>query len=148
MSAQHLEVFDTTLQKTHQWIDAIAEASETDTHTAYQALRAVLQTLRDRLPIAEAAHFSAQLPLLVRGIFYEGFRPSETPSSMSQREFLQRIEQKITPQQMRHSLDIYSMTQQVFGVLKDFMGEGEVQKVAAVLPPGLRELIPESHHAN
>ncbi|MEI7775367.1 MAG: hypothetical protein WCK17_11390 [Verrucomicrobiota bacterium] len=43
MSAQHLEVLDTTLQKTHQWLDAIAETAEIDTHTAYQALRAVLQ---------------------------------------------------------------------------------------------------------
>jgi hypothetical protein len=28
MSAQHLEVLDTTLQKTHQWLDAIAETAD------------------------------------------------------------------------------------------------------------------------
>ena len=141
MSAQHLEVLDTTLQKTHQWLDAIAEAAETDTHTAYQALRAVLQTLRDRLPVAEAAHFSAQLPLLVRGIFYEGYRPAESPAPLSKREFLQRIEQKVTFQQSRRTLDIYSLTQQVFAVLREFLGEGELDKIAGVLPPELRELV-------
>ncbi len=141
MSAQHLEVLDTTLQKTHQWLDAIAEAAETDTHTAYQALRAVLQTLRDRLPVAEAAHFSAQLPLLVRGIFYEGYRPSESPAPLSRREFLQRIEEKVTFQQNRQTLDIYSITQQVFAVLRKFLGEGELDKIAGVLPPELHELV-------
>jgi len=148
MSAQHLEVLDTTLQKTHQWLDAIAETAEIDTHTAYQALRAVLQTLRDRLPVAEAAHFSAQLPLLVRGIFYEGYRPSEAPSALSQREFLLKIEQKITATQAHPSLDIYSLTQQVFGVLQDFVGEGELDKIAGVLPAELRELIPQPQHAS
>ncbi|MEI6871701.1 MAG: DUF2267 domain-containing protein [Verrucomicrobiota bacterium] len=144
MSAQHLEVLDTTLQKTHQWLDAIAEAAETDTHTAYQALRAVLQTLRDRLPVAEAAHFSAQLPLLVRGIFYEGYRPAESPAPLSRREFLQRVEEKVTFQQNRKTLDIYSLTQQVFAVLREFMGEGELDKIAGVLPPELRELVQAS----
>ena len=144
MSAQHLEVLDTTLQKTHQWLDAIAEAAETDTHTAYQALRAVLQTLRDRLPVAEAAHFSAQLPLLVRGIFYEGYRPAESPTPLSRREFLQRIEEKVTFQQNRQTLDIYSLTQQVFAVLREFLGEGELDKIAGVLPPELRELVQAS----
>lgn len=144
MSAQHLEVLDTTLQKTHQWLDAIAEAAETDTHTAYQALRAVLQTLRDRLPVAEAAHFSAQLPLLVRGIFYEGYRPAESPAPLSRREFLQRVEEKVTFQQNRKTLDIYALTQQVFAVLRQFLGEGELDKIAGVLPPELRELVQAS----
>ena len=148
MSAQHLEVLDTTLQKTHQWLDAIAEAAQTDTHTAYQALRAVLQTLRDRLPVEEAAHFSAQLPLLVRGIFYEGYRPAEAPAALSKREFLQRIEQKVTFQQTRQSLDIYSLTQQVFRVLQDFLGAGELNKIAGVLPQDLRDLIPSRPSAN
>ena len=144
MSAQHLEVLDTTLQKTHQWLDALAEAAETDPHTAYQALRAVLQTLRDRLPVAEAAHFSAQLPLLVRGIFYEGYRPAESPTPLSRREFLQRVEEKVTFQQNRKTLDIYSLTQQVFAVLREFLGEGELDKIAGVLPPELRELVQAS----
>ena len=148
MSAQHLEVLDTTLQKTHQWLDAIAETAAIDTHTAYQALRAVLQTLRDRLPVSEAAHFAAQLPMLVRGIFYEGYRPAEVPSPLSQREFLLRIEQKIPPTPAHPSLDISSLTQQVFGVLQDFIGEGELEKIAGVLPLELRKLIPQPHHAS
>jgi len=84
----------------------------------------------------------------VRGIFYEGYRPSEAPSALSQREFLLKIEQKITATQAHPSLDIYSLTQQVFGVLQDFVGEGELDKIAGVLPAELRELIPQPQHAS
>ena len=95
MSTQHLEILETTVQRTHQWIGSLAEAAHLDNHTAYQALRAVLQTLRDRLPAPEAAHFAAQLPLLIRGIFYEGYRPSQLPEELSRREFLDRVAGKI-----------------------------------------------------
>ncbi|NBV87226.1 MAG: DUF2267 domain-containing protein, partial [Verrucomicrobia bacterium] len=75
------------------------------------------------------------------GIFYEGYRPAESPAPLSKREFLQRIEQKVTFQQSRRTLDIYSLTQQVFAVLREFLGEGELDKIAGVLPPELRELV-------
>lgn len=48
-----------------------------DRQMAYHALRGVLFTLRDRLTVEEAAHFASQLPLLIRGIFYEGYRSAD-----------------------------------------------------------------------
>jgi uncharacterized protein (DUF2267 family) len=139
MSAQHLEVLDNTLQKTHQWIDAIALDSYTDRHTAYQSLRAVLQTLRDRLPAQEAAHFSAQLPLLIRGIFYEGYRPSEVPITLSREEFLEKIRQKIVS---GRSLDPLALTRQVFATIDGFLCEGELEKILEVLPRDFNDLLP------
>ncbi len=140
MSAQHLEVLDTTLQKTHQWIDAISEAAHTDRHTAYQALRAVLQTLRDRLPAAEAAHLSAQLPLLVRGIFYEGYRPTEVPVTLSREEFLAHVKQKMVS---TRTLDPLALTRQVLATIDHLLGEGELEKVEDVLPGEIRTLFPQ-----
>jgi len=139
MSTQHLEVLDSTLQKTHQWIDAIALDSHTDRHTAYQALRAVLQTLRDRLPTQEAAHFSAQLPLLIRGIFYEGYRPSEVPITLSREEFLERVRQKIVSGRV---IDPLALTRQVFATIDCFLCEGELEKVVDVLPKDFLNLLP------
>ncbi|WP_342235689.1 DUF2267 domain-containing protein [Inquilinus sp. OTU3971] len=74
MSATGLEVFDKTLQTTNIWLNEIGETLGPDRQRCYQALRAVLQTLRDRLSVESAAHVSAQLPMLVRGIFYDGWR--------------------------------------------------------------------------
>jgi uncharacterized protein (DUF2267 family) len=42
-------------------------------------LRAWLHTLRDRLTVEASAHFAAQLPDLIRGIFYAGWNPSAVP---------------------------------------------------------------------
>ena len=137
MSAQHLEVLETTVQKTHQWLDAISDRSHLDTHQSYQALRAVLQTLRDRLPANEAAHLAAQLPILVRGIFYEGWRPSDSPDSTDYRLFLQKITDKIvTPR----SIDPEAITKHVFGVMQDFLAEGELDKIRKILPKEFQEL--------
>jgi len=43
---------------------------------AYAALRATLHAVRDRLPTELVAHLGAELPMLVRGIYYDGWHPS------------------------------------------------------------------------
>lgn len=79
MSTTGLDVFDTTLQTTNLWLKEIAEDIGPDRRRAYHALAAVLRALRDRLTIDEAAQLSAQLPLLVRGIYFDQWRPAEQP---------------------------------------------------------------------
>ena len=91
MSEQGLEVLDATYQKTQEWISTVAKVLHLDKADAYKALRAVLLTLRDRLPAEEAVHFGAQLPMLLRGLYYEGWKPLETPIKMSRDEFLQQF---------------------------------------------------------
>jgi uncharacterized protein (DUF2267 family) len=72
-------VFDRTLYKTHTWLKEIMEVLGTeDRHRAYMALRAVLHALRDRLTVEEVAQLGAQLPMLIRGLYYEGWDRSVT----------------------------------------------------------------------
>jgi uncharacterized protein (DUF2267 family) len=73
MSSTGLEAFDKTLQITHVWLDEIMAELGPDRQRAYHALRAVLHALRDRWPLNLAAHLGAQLPLLVRGIYYDNW---------------------------------------------------------------------------
>ena len=76
-STAHLEILDRSVEKANLWITEVAAGLETgDRHEAYRVLRAFLHVLRDRLPVLEAAQLAAQLPLLIRGVFYEGWQPA------------------------------------------------------------------------
>ena len=47
--------------------EVVGHMIDTERVFAFRALRAVLQTLRDWIPLGELADLSAQLPMLVRG---------------------------------------------------------------------------------
>jgi uncharacterized protein (DUF2267 family) len=75
MAAPGLQGIDETVERTHVLLNEIAEEMRADKDAAYAALRGVLHAIRDWLTADEAAQFAAQLPMLVRGIFYEGWNP-------------------------------------------------------------------------
>ena len=81
-----VELIDRSVEKTNVWLKELAEELGTDDRKfAYRVLRAYLHAVRDRLMVDEAAQLAAQLPELVRGIYYEGWVPSRTPTSLPQR---------------------------------------------------------------
>jgi len=81
MSQTGLSAFDSTIQTTNVWLNEITERMgwREDKHRGYHALRAVLHALRDQLPVEHVAALGAQLPLLVRGIYYDGWHPAGKP---------------------------------------------------------------------
>ena len=138
MSTTRLEVFDTTLQKTSLWLKEImTELGSKDRHLAYLALRATLHALRDRLPPAEAVHLGAQLPMLVRGFYYEGWTPSRKPSKAHKAAFLSSIRACFGP---GAPPDPEEVARAVFKVLAHHVTSGEIKDVKQLLPKDLREL--------
>jgi uncharacterized protein (DUF2267 family) len=103
MSEQGLETIETTRQKTHEWIARIVESMRMEKRDAWKSLRSVLRTLRDRLPIDLGVHFEAQLPMLVRGLYYEGWEPSKVPIKMSREGFLAAVQSRIHSQSCHRS---------------------------------------------
>lgn len=93
--AHRVSVIDRTVAKTYEWLERLCRELETDDRQhAYMTLRAVLHAMRDRIGPEVSVHLAAQLPLLVRGIFYEGWDPSRTPQRMTLQEMEDRVEQE------------------------------------------------------
>jgi uncharacterized protein (DUF2267 family) len=91
MSTTGLEVFDTTVQKTNNWLnDLMVVLRWPDKHKVYLALKTTLQALRDRFIIAEVAHLGAQLLMLVRGFYYEGWDPPASRTKSATRSSFSR----------------------------------------------------------
>lgn len=142
MSATGLEVFDRSLHTTNTWLNEIGEAVGPDKQRAYHALRAVLFAVRDRLTPDEAFHLSAELPLLIRGIFWEGYRPASAPQSWrSRNEFFAKIEEGIG---QIEPVDPEAAARAVLGVLSRHVPTGEIDHVKQMLPDDVRLLFNEA----
>ena len=77
---KNIPALASTVQKTKQWLNELMhEMQWEDSQKTYRGLRAVLHALRDRLTVHETADFASQLPILLRGMFYEGWRPHAVP---------------------------------------------------------------------
>jgi uncharacterized protein (DUF2267 family) len=140
MSQTSLTAFESTLQTTNIWLNDVLEQLGwgEDGHRAYHALRAVLHALRDRLPVDEAAALAAQLPMLVRGFYYEGWHPHDKPLKERHKgEFLAHVAAAFRNDP---GVDAEEVTRAVFQVLAKHVTGGEVEGVKRILPPELREL--------
>lgn len=140
MSVTGLDVFDSTIHKTNIWLkDLMQVLGWQDRHKAYQALRVTLHALRDRLTIEEVAQFAAQLPMLIRGFYYEGWSPTGKPAKERHREqFMARIEQEFLGD---NSVDPEQVARAVFSVLAMHVSKGEIEDIKHLLPAGIRDLL-------
>ncbi|MGA2319184.1 MAG: DUF2267 domain-containing protein [Solirubrobacteraceae bacterium] len=140
MSETEPSIIDHSAEKAHIWLKEIAqELGDEDRVYAYRAMRAVLHTLRDRLTVEVAAKLAAQLPTLIRGIYYEDWVPSRTPLAIHDVEaFLDRVaaEGRMAGE-TEASLAVTAVTR----VLRTHVSPGEIDDVLAVLPDKFRVLI-------
>ena len=136
-----LPVFDATVQETNLWLKSVMEKMHNqDRQRAYLALRATLHALRDRIGPEPAVHLSAQLPMLVRGLYFEGWRLGASQSRERQQgEFLDHVRQE-WPKDA--GIDVNLAVRAVFATLDEKLDPGEVAKVMSVLPAELEALWP------
>lgn len=142
MDGTGLDVFDTTTQKTRVWLnDLMSDLGwEGEPHKAYLALRTVLHALRDRLTIEEAVQLGAQLPMLIRGFYYEGWTLSHKPVKERHKEqFLAHVKDAFKDDV---TVDPARVVRAVFKVLARRISKGEIEDVKHLLPKALQELWP------
>lgn len=137
MSATGLEVFDKTLQTTNIWLGEIERAIGPDRQTAWKVLSTVLHKLRDRLPVDLSAHLGSQLPLLVRGAYYDQYQPARQPSGCDTIEqFLAEVAEWLSDVR---PIDPETATAAVFALLSRHVDDGQIAKVQNALPESLRD---------
>lgn len=146
MSTVGLEALDHTVQLTHVWINELDDRLGWDNKArSYRLLKAVLHALRDWLPVNESADFAAQLPQLLRGAYYEQWRPATTPvKSRTKADFIARVEDSFKPDpltQPSHSI------MAVFELLTKKVSRGEIEDVRHALPEEVRNIWPKPYVA-
>ena len=145
MSATGLEVFDKSIQTTNIWLNEIMEDMGPDRQLAWHLLGAVLRTMRDRLPSDLAAHLGAQLPLVVRGAYYDQYEPSASPEKLRTLEaFLGKIADEL---KFSRPVDTQEALQVVCGVLAKHVDGGQIAKVWEVLPQDIRQVATAKLHS-
>ena len=130
------------MQETQEWLNEIQERLEWDEHQTYLATKDVLSVLRDRLTVEEAAHLGAQLPMLLRGVYYDQYKPAKMPIKFDSEQMIgeiqERVDQPSDPE--RATKAFYA----VVGVLKNQVSEGQMNDIISNMPPDLQEMVARS----
>jgi uncharacterized protein (DUF2267 family) len=143
-----LAILDRSVQKTNIWLrDVKYELGWFTFQRCYLSLRAVLHALRDRLTIQEVAQFGAQLPIFIRGIYYEGWNPAQTPVKSRGKELFLRQVRSEFAHTRDPDVDVEQVTRAIFRVLCKHVSKGELEQIKAILPRELREFWPEAQAA-
>lgn len=138
MSSTGFDLFDKTIQTTNIWLDEISERIGPDRQLAWKVLSTVLHKLRDRLQPDLAAHLGAQLPLLVRGAYYDLYEPSKQPvENAGGDEFVEDVARWLSD---ARPVDPRDAIATVFDVLDRHISKGQLDKVWNALPKNIRTL--------
>jgi uncharacterized protein (DUF2267 family) len=141
MSLTTITSIERAVHVTNIWLkELMEELNWDDRQRAYHAFGSVLHALRDRPTVVEAADLGAQLPLLIRGLFYEGWHPSGKPVKERKKEdFLAHIAAAF-----RGHAEVFpeEVAWAAFKVLERHVSAGEIRDIQHVLPTEIRSLWP------
>ncbi|WP_292353941.1 DUF2267 domain-containing protein [Mesorhizobium sp.] len=127
-------------EQAQQWANELAKDLDWNEQSAFRLLRSVLHTLRDWLSPEEMADLSAQLPTLVRGIYFEGWSPAKPASERTKRDFVISVRNSFG---YEAEVDIDKAIAAVFKLLDRHISHGEIVQVRNSMKKSLRHLWPE-----
>jgi uncharacterized protein (DUF2267 family) len=144
MSRTGVDSLDRSIDKTNVWLaDVAANFGTEDRRLAYRVTRSWLHTLRDRLPVPIAAHIAAQLPELLRGVFYEGWNPSKVPVKYNKDEYIARFAKDA----QIHQTEVPRAGRLVTSAFGKHLSPGAMNEALGALPADIRSLVAASDGA-
>ena len=141
MTQAYQSTIDHSIQITNEWVKQIDEmVSWDDSNQSFRLLRVTLQTIRDMLGVDEAAQLAAQLPLFIRGIYFEGWDPSGTPVKLREKPvFVARVSEAFTGDQLDDPEEAVGI---IFSFLNTRISAGEINDIRSSLRKSLRDIWP------
>lgn len=140
MGGTSITNFTQAAQQAQQWVNELADDLKWDERRAYHLFRCVLHALRDWLSQEEMVDLSAQLPVLVRGIYFEGWKPLETPVWERRKDdLIERVQDAFSGDLLS---DPDAAVSAVFRLLDRHVSHGEIVQVRKSMKKSLRELWP------
>ena len=139
MTMTRWDILDRSVEKSRVCSTTSTSNSAPASPARLPGVRAFLHALRDYLFVDEAAQLAAQLPIFVRGLFYEGWDPSRTPERARDIDsFLRRIAgEALLAGETEASVAAVAASR----VLSRHISPGETESVLRTLPEQLRELL-------
>lgn len=139
MTALGLKMIDRAVETANVWINEVNYRTGWDNkQRAYRLLRQVLHVIRDHLSADEAAQLGAQLPVLIRGIYYEGWDPSKSRLAVRDRDtFIAMVQEGFRDDPMDDAEDAIAA---MIDVLDAHVSEGEMEDVKGTFTKAIRAL--------
>lgn len=142
--ATHLGTFEGSVRESQEWVTDLMERLRfADPHYALRGLTAVLHALRDELSAEQNAALAAQMPALIRGIYFQDWQPrANEPKHNPRHVFLRRIDSAFATYEAPP--DPAAVAEAVFAMLETRIS-GECRKIRRTLPGDLRGLWPSAN---
>jgi uncharacterized protein (DUF2267 family) len=148
MKLTGLDVFDSTIQRTNNWLkELMLELNSSDYRKTYLTFRSVLHALRDHLSESDAIYLGEQLPMLIRGLYFEHWDPQGKPLPLRTRNDFFHVVAQYMARDGDSSSNAETAARAVFRLLDRKETDGEVEDVQHVIPPMLLDLWPPSLRA-
>lgn len=126
-----------SFQKSKEWLCLMKNRMEIENdQQAYIAVKSVLHAIRDRLNVNEAVQFAEQLPMIMKGFYYESYVPAGKPEKFGKDEFFERI--------INYSIGVDIEPEKalwaVVSVIREKTGGCEMDDVQATMPSDMKHL--------
>lgn len=136
-----MQIFESHLRTANEWLEQLMASLDIPAQEegrGLHALRAGLHAIRDRLPAHEVLDLAAQLPAMIRGIYFEGWRLENDPARIRDRvAMIERVRKELRPDPR---LDPVDVLRAVIELLVAHVSAGELRDVIATLPRSIASL--------
>jgi len=135
-----IQDYDEAVRSAEEWVDDMTKRlGWQDRQRAYSALLAVFHALRDCLQRDDAIYLGAQLPTLLRGLYYDGWHPGTHTAAKKRDAFLARIHDSI---HRDPAVDPEQVARAALALMAARLPAVELEDAKAAMPKDLHNLWP------